>query len=243
MIKTTVRPKKQKNTSDKIEIKINGTNKILTAEIANLILSIDKLYGFIYFFKIVELKGFNIIEKPIFQLKPEFIKNIEVLFSLSKEEQEEDWFLNRYRNDISLFKGIFENKSTTVNDFNSISSVTSLFPSIFKLDIISIKRNSPIKIELLGIGEVVKELKEFILAIYDRVKGKKEREIKEGMMREDLTKQKLENIEKYLSICKEYGFNYDARASVMSELFKINNNVESLFDSGKIEKIEFTEKK
>jgi len=78
------------------------------------------------------------------------------------------------------------------------------FPSQLQLKMKSINYNSPGKIDILGIGEIVKQVKEFIIDILNLRASRRRQRMELDERREKLKGVKIDNFGKTLELIKKY---------------------------------------
>jgi hypothetical protein len=115
-----------------------------------------------------------------------------------------------------------------------IYELTSFFPKRDLLQLTGINYNSPGAADILGLGEILKQIKEFVLEIIkhksERTKRKlseMEKAIEIEQKKAQLQKMKLDNAKQYIEIAKELGFD-----NISQELLKdmLSNKQDTLFE-------------
>jgi len=216
-------------------IRIIASSEITTTEIANLLSSIDKIYNLLLTVHTIEPAEFWSRHLITYKLKEDFEDQLSEIRDFNVQRKKwnqissskmED--LSKELNNLYYLKGFY-----IINDF------VSKYPSQYRLNIVRMTKNSPLKIDLLGIGEIIKQIKEFILEIYDRKNSKKDKELQRLNAYEQIRLSRLENVEKILSISKDFGIPYDVLSEIMNDMNDANNQIEMLITQKKIEKIDF----
>jgi len=147
----------------------------------------------------------RLLEKYESRLKGE-IFNLPELFTQTDKEFE-----------VELKKSIYQ--FTELPDSPNLHDIIKHFPEEYQLSIKKIQYNSPGSIDFLGIGEIIKQIKEFIISLTTIKSDYNLKKLEIEEKKEDIREKKIRNLDKTLEIFKKY--------NLPSELFSdISNSIE-----------------
>lgn len=198
------------------KIEIETTEEILPTEFAELILGITYLYNLYLFFFAMERADED--NSDLIWSK-NFIDAKDAAYPEYQTSDQLDEFREKADNILYAF-----NEARAIEHYEDIIGVV---PNKLKLQINKLTSNSPVKIELLGLGEVIKEFKEFLLAF---INLKLDRQHK----KQDLRKKELENFEKVLELSVKYKLTPEMVGKGSLEFAKATNTLDRLLDNNKI---------
>lgn len=122
-----------------------------------------------------------------------------------------------------------------------VYELTNFFPKRDQLQLNGINYNSPGAADFLGIGEVLKQIKEFILEIKKNKINKKlyklteeEKEIEIEQKKVQLQRMKIENAKQYIEIAKELGFDTISQELLKEMIFSKQDNLIDLVNNDNI---------
>jgi hypothetical protein len=95
------------------------------------------------------------------------------------------------------------------------------------LQVIKVQYGSPGIQDLVGVGEIVGHIKEFILKIIENISSRRERELKN-------TQLELENARQFLQLRKDYDLNEEELLFLVKEINTRQRRLEKLIREGKI---------
>lgn len=128
-----------------------------------------------------------------------------------------------------------------LSDIGHIYYATNQLPSDFLLAIGSINYNSPGKIDLLGIGEVVRHLKDFFFDILKIRDEAKRRKLEIRKQEEELMSKRLENVNKFLEISKEHNLDYATTTKIIREIGSYESELYDFAINGKLDSVSVKE--
>jgi hypothetical protein len=149
--------------------------------------------------------------------------------------------LNEIKEGEDLLKEIFNGYSfffLDINSWKSIYNFTDKIPNKLQLQLVKITYNSPCKIDVLGIGEIVLHIKDFILQLI-KLKTDKEKH-RSDLLRdsEEIKRIRIENLEKLLSLSKDYNVEISTLNRLISDLDEKQEFFFELVKKDKLVKVE-----
>ena len=207
---------------EKIEIKTNSSLSPL--DLGNLITSIEKFYNIYLFFFITE---------PANDKDNSLILNneyIEVRDAIYPAYETVSTSINRINETLNNILYAFNEARELEHYLDLIDNA----PEKVRLRINKIISNSPIKIEILGLGEVIKEFKEFILSLLNLKNNNK-------LKIQEIRKVELENFEKVLQLSQKYKLTPEMVSNASDSFSSFSNILNDLFEKDQINSISITE--
>ena len=206
---------------EKIKVETNGN--LLPIDLGKIVSSLQGLYD-IYLFLFIVQRAEDRSTDLIWDKK--FIAARNAIYPEYEDNPELEEFLAVADNILYSF-----NEAREIEHYNDI---LDKIPVKLKLRITKITTNSPVKIELLGLGEVIREFKEFILSLVNLG-------LSRSLTRQELRKKELENFEKILQMSVEYRLSPEMIAKSSAEFASLSKNMDRMLNENKIRNLQIEE--
>ncbi len=205
------------------KIEIQTSEEILPVELANLIDCTARLYDIYLFYfatQPVDERSSDLIWSK------EFIDARRAAYPDYESHVEVDKFQEQAGNILYVFNEAREKVH--------YEDILEAIPKRLKLRISKITTNSPVKIELLGIGEIIKQFKDFVLALVNLSLDRKDK--KQG-----IRKKELENFEKILELSVKYKLTPEMIGKLSYDYANASNTLNKMLSENKIETLKIEE--
>lgn len=197
-----------------------------------LAIHIDKQWKAYDFINIIEVIFFNynlilfslILEKYKSKLQDN-IFNFHKLFSELDKEIEIELKQNLYN---------FTENPTSPN----LHDIIKYLPDEFQISIVKVRYNSPGSLDFLGIGEVIKQVKEFLISLTTLKSDYELKKLEIEEKKEKIREQKIKNLNSTLEILNKYNFSNELITDISNQIGVDSKIVKELSEEEKITKIE-----
>jgi hypothetical protein len=134
-----------------------------------------------------------------------------------------------------LTRGLpFPPGSPSIIDLNNPESTFGLLEPEERLQVGKIQFSSPGFKDLVGLGETIGHLKDFILRLCELYSSRRQRHLENELREEEIQAKRLENAKNLVELAKECGYSKADMRKLVQWVDSRQNNLITLIENGKI---------